>query len=154
MGELCLKMWKDPVTAPEELQRMKAEYEEEGYKCNMLLNCLELELVDGSVLIYWKNGGFYQDFLENSSEEHIEEQYKKCVAEAKRRGFFNENKYVIKVLDKSGKWYENAIIENDFDALQVAKFYREQLGYEVQLWHDDKDITFLIGSTQNVILKK
>lgn len=63
-----------------------------------------------------------------------------------------ESRWVIKVLDKAGKWYDNAIIENDFDALQVAKFYQEQLGYEVQLWHNDKDVTFLVSSAQNVIV--
>ena len=63
-----------------------------------------------------------------------------------------ESRWVIKVLDKAGKWYDNATVENDFDALQVAKFYQEQLGYEVQLWHNDKDVTFLVSSAQNVIV--
>lgn len=53
---------------------------------------------------------------------------------------------IIKVLDGFGNWYNNAFIENDFDAIQVAKFYRDQLGYSVQLWKRGEDITPLLDS--------
>lgn len=56
--------------------------------------------------------------------------------------------YLIKVLSESGEWYTNAIIENSHDAIAVAKFYREQLGYSVQLWHKEKDVSFLIDGAK------
>lgn len=61
---------------------------------------------------------------------------------------------IIKVLDMAGNWYNNAYIENDFDAVQVAKFYRDQLGYSVQLWKNDKDLTALLDSSKTVIVKR
>lgn len=61
------------------------------------------------------------------------------------------NFYVIKVLGKNGEWYTNALIENSFDAIQVAKLYRDQLGYGVQLWHKGQDVSFLMnGQTVEV----
>lgn len=57
--------------------------------------------------------------------------------------------YLIKVLSEGGEWYTNAIIENSYDAIAVAKFYREQLGYSVQLWHKEKDVSHLIDSAKN-----
>lgn len=62
--------------------------------------------------------------------------------------------YVIKVLDVNGNWYNNSYIENDFDALQVARFYRDVLGYSVQVWKEDKDITSLLDSGKIVVVKK
>lgn len=62
--------------------------------------------------------------------------------------------YVIKVLDVNGNWYNNAFIENDYDALQVARFYRDVLGYSVQIWKEDKDITSLLDSGKIVVVKK
>lgn len=63
--------------------------------------------------------------------------------------------YIIKVLDQMGKWYNNAFIENEFDAIAVAQFYRDELGYFVQLWHGEKDLTALLDSTKRVaVIKK
>ena len=60
---------------------------------------------------------------------------------------------IIKVKDEVGNWYNNALIENEFDAIQVAKFYRDELGYSVQLWKQEKDITFLLDNSKTVIVK-
>lgn len=54
--------------------------------------------------------------------------------------------YIIKVLDEAGNWYNNAFIENSYDAVSVAKFYREQLGYNVQLWYEENDVSFLMNA--------
>lgn len=61
---------------------------------------------------------------------------------------------IIKVLDENGNWYNNAYIENDYDALQVARFYRDVLGYFVQLWKEDKDITAMLDIGKTVVVKK
>ena len=59
-----------------------------------------------------------------------------------------EKKYyfVIKVLSATGEWYTNALIENSHDAIRVGQLYRDDLGYNVQLWHKEKDVTFLLES--------
>lgn len=64
------------------------------------------------------------------------------------------NYVIIKVLDENGNWYNNAYIENDFDALLVAKYYRDVLGYSVQLWKRDKDITAMLDIGKTVVVKK
>lgn len=61
---------------------------------------------------------------------------------------------IIKVLDENGNWYNNAFIENDYDALQVARFYRDVLGYSVQIYKEDKDITSLLDTGKIVVVKK
>lgn len=61
--------------------------------------------------------------------------------------------YTIKVLDKNGNWYDNAYIVQEFDALQVAKFYRDQLGYSVQLWKDGEDLSWLVSSMKTVAVQ-
>lgn len=61
---------------------------------------------------------------------------------------------VIKVLDVNGNWYNNAYIENDFDAFLVARFYRNVLGYSVQVWKHDKDITAMLDIGKTVVVKK
>lgn len=61
---------------------------------------------------------------------------------------------IIKVLDVNGNWYNNAFIENDYDALLVAKYYRDVLGYSVQLWKRDKDITTMLDIGKTVVVKK
>lgn len=61
---------------------------------------------------------------------------------------------IIKVLDVNGNWYNNAYIENDYDALQVARFYRDVLGYSVQIWKEDKDITAMLDIGKTVVVKK
>lgn len=60
--------------------------------------------------------------------------------------------YIIKVLDQSGNWYNNAYIENGFDAAAVAKFYRDTLKYKVQLWHAEQDVSFLLESEGAVLI--
>lgn len=55
---------------------------------------------------------------------------------------------IIKVLGEDGTWYHNAFIENSFDAVMVAKFYRDQLGYSVQLWKEGKDVSFLLDGKE------
>lgn len=67
-----------------------------------------------------------------------------------------ETKYylIIKVLDENGNWYNNAYIENDFDAFRVARFYRDVLGYSVQVWEGNKDITALLDSVKNGSCRK
>lgn len=64
------------------------------------------------------------------------------------------NYVIIKVLDENGNWYNNAYIENDFDALLVAKYYRDVLGYSVQLWKRDEDITAMLDIGKTVVVKK
>lgn len=67
-----------------------------------------------------------------------------------------ETKYyvTIKVLDANGNWYDNAFIENDNDAFLVARFYRNVLGYSVQVWKHDKDITAMLDTGKTVVVKK
>lgn len=66
----------------------------------------------------------------------------------------NKSFYTIKVLDLNGNWYDNAYIENDYDALLVAKFYKNTLGCFVQVWKDDKDITAMLDIGKTVVVKK
>lgn len=61
---------------------------------------------------------------------------------------------IIKVLDVNGNWYDNAFIENDFDALLVAKYYRDVLGYSVQVWKHGKDVTVMLDIGKTVTVKK
>lgn len=65
-----------------------------------------------------------------------------------------ENYVIIKVLDVNGNWYDNAFIENDNDAFLVAKFYRNVLGYSVQVWKHDKDITALLDTGKTIVVEK
>ena len=66
----------------------------------------------------------------------------------------HEHFFVIKVLSQGGEWYTNALIENSFDAVRVGQFYRDQLGYSVQLWHKEKDVSYLLnGQPATMIIK-
>lgn len=65
-----------------------------------------------------------------------------------------ENMTIIKVLDEQGNYYNNAFVENDHDALQIAMFYRNVLGYTVQIWKNDKDITAMLDSVKLVPVKQ
>lgn len=56
--------------------------------------------------------------------------------------------YVIKVLSQSGEWYNNAFVENSFDAIKVALFYKNQLGYVVQLWYQKLNVSFLLDNVR------
>lgn len=75
MEKIAIKAWPDPMTVPSEIQRMKKEYEEQGYKCTTILNNLILHLEDGIVGISWEKGVFYQtikpheDILKDIFEE-------------------------------------------------------------------------------------
>lgn len=64
------------------------------------------------------------------------------------------NMTIIKVLDEQGNYYNNAFIENDYDALLVAKYYRNVLGYSVQVWKHDEDITAMLDIGKTVVVKK
>lgn len=64
-----------------------------------------------------------------------------------------KNEYIIKVLDKMGNWYDNAFVENSFDAVRICQFYKNELGYYVKLFHNEKDITHLIDSSKLVWVK-
>lgn len=63
------------------------------------------------------------------------------------------NYHIIKVQGEDGEWYDNAYIENSFDAIQVAKFYKNELGYAVRLFHRGKEITSMIDSFKTVAVK-
>ena len=64
------------------------------------------------------------------------------------------NYTIIKVLDENGNWYDNAFIENDYDAFHVARFYRDVLGYSVQVWKHDKDFTAMLDAGKTVVVEK
>lgn len=64
------------------------------------------------------------------------------------------NMTIIKVLDEQGNYYNNAFVENDYDALMVARFYRNVLGYSVQVWKNDKDITAMLDIGKTVVVEK
>lgn len=81
----------------------------------------------------------------------------------------NKSFCTIKVLDQGGNFYDNAFgqllltkvrrflldffIENDFDAIMIALFYRNVLGYTVQVWQDDRDITARLDNVKLVSVK-
>ena len=60
--------------------------------------------------------------------------------------------YVVKVLNQTGEWYSNALVENSHDAIAVATFYRQVLGYSVQLWYEGKDVSFLIDAAHFAVV--
>lgn len=68
----------------------------------------------------------------------------------------NESRWyvVIKVLDQAGNWYSNALIENEFDALQVAKFYRDTLGYTVKVMFQGMDMTDFLDKGKFLTVRK
>lgn len=61
-----------------------------------------------------------------------------------------DNFIKIQVYDAYEQWYDNAFIENDHDALLVAKYYRDTLGYKVRVIKDSNDITFMLDSMKVV----
>lgn len=65
------------------------------------------------------------------------------------------NNWIIKVLDKQGRFYDNAFVENDHDAILICKMY-EREGYIVKLFHGEEDVSQLIKNTQfgRVVLPK
>lgn len=65
-----------------------------------------------------------------------------------------ENYVKIEVMSQSGNYYDNAFIENDFDAFRVAKFYREELGYIVRVSRNGRDLTSMLDTMQIVKVEK
>lgn len=65
----------------------------------------------------------------------------------------NKGFCTIKVLDQGGNFYDNAFVENDFDAIMIALFYRNTLGYTVQVWQDGRDITARLDIVKLVCVK-
>lgn len=63
------------------------------------------------------------------------------------------NMTIIKVLDEQGNYYNNAFVENDYDAIMIALFYRNVLGYTVQVWQGDRDITARLDIVKLVSVK-
>lgn len=61
-----LKAWNDPLTAIEELNKLKKEYIEQGYAVDQLLGVpgFQLKLDDGAVCFYWENGKIIQEITE------------------------------------------------------------------------------------------
>lgn len=64
-------------------------------------------------------------------------------------------RYKIMVMDRLGNWYDNAYIENSFDLIDIAKFYKNERGYEVRIYdmQENKDLTPLIDSAKTVYVK-
>lgn len=58
--------------------------------------------------------------------------------------------FSIKVLGADGEWYNNAFVENSFDAIQICKFYKDTLGYSVKLFHCGNEITPFIDGFKSV----
>lgn len=69
MEKTILKSWPDPITVPEEIKRMKEEYKSQGFSCRTKLNTLFLDLQDGTVMISWENGMFYQEIMPESEND-------------------------------------------------------------------------------------
>lgn len=60
MKKTILKRWSDVVTVPEEVERMVAEYKEQGYNCKTIPGGFTLILEDGVVGVHWEDGAFWQ----------------------------------------------------------------------------------------------
>lgn len=61
-----IKQWIDPITVPEEICRIQAEYESQGYEVQRIgTSVIQLILQDGTVDIWWENGVFWQKIREN-----------------------------------------------------------------------------------------
>lgn len=56
-----IKSHTDVLTVPSELQRMKQNYEMQGYDCELLANCLKINFDDGYAMITWQDGAFWQE---------------------------------------------------------------------------------------------
>ena len=61
MCKQILRTLSDILTVALELEKMKVEYQLEGYCCELLANCLKIELEDGYAMIFWENGAFFQE---------------------------------------------------------------------------------------------
>lgn len=71
MEKTILKVWPDPITVPEQIRRMQKEYESQGFICRTKLNTLVLDLQDGTVVIYWENGAFYQEIMPEEDKNDL-----------------------------------------------------------------------------------
>lgn len=56
-----IKAHTDVITVPEELRKMKAEYEENGIECELAANVLKLNFGDGYAMVFWEKNGFYEE---------------------------------------------------------------------------------------------
>lgn len=56
-----IKSHTDVITVPEEIEKMRRDYEEQGYQCELLADLLKLVFDDGYVMIFFQNGAFYQE---------------------------------------------------------------------------------------------
>lgn len=61
-----IKVWNDMFTVFEEMKKMKAEYEQEGYSAEELPGTpgFKLLLDDGEVWFYWEDGKIVQEIIE------------------------------------------------------------------------------------------
>lgn len=59
-----IKSWKDAITVPEETKRIASTYGEQGYTIDLLMaNSFRIQLDDGQVNVYWKDGVFWEEIL-------------------------------------------------------------------------------------------
>ena len=59
-----IKSWKDAITVPEETKRIASTYIEQGYTIDFLMaNSFRIQLDDGQVNVYWKDGVFWEEIL-------------------------------------------------------------------------------------------
>lgn len=65
------------------------------------------------------------------------------------------NSWIIRVMNKQGEFYDNAFVENDYDAILICQTYEKE-GYIVKLYHDGRDVSHLFKHMQHgrVILPK
>lgn len=73
---------------------------------------------------------------------------------AREWAFPQSRKLFLNQLQSKENRENNAFIENDFDALLVAKYYRDVLGYSVQVWKHGKDVTVMLDIGKTVTVKK
>lgn len=61
-----IKAWNDVFTVPEEMKKMKAEYEQEGYNTEELPGTPGFKLIldDGEVWFYWEDNKIVQEIIE------------------------------------------------------------------------------------------
>lgn len=76
MERQILKRWIDPITVPEEVWRMAAEYRLQGYECETIYDNIIIDLDDGMIRIYWQDEAFWQEIV--SSKEVLEKLIRKC----------------------------------------------------------------------------
>lgn len=65
MMKTIIKKHDDVLTVTEEIRKMEHEYLLQGYDVVVLGNSLKLKLADGFVLVYWQDGAFWQELIQN-----------------------------------------------------------------------------------------